>query len=458
MFHDRSEAFTHRLRAGLGALLSAAVLLVSTASQAQPERGAGEPLDAALRAKIVDRVSATLNASYVFPDVARKMEASLRKKLKAGAYDGIARSAELAEVLTRDLREVSRDKHLGIHYESTRPQWMDSEGAGTREAREQLRRELASRNFGFEKVERLAGNVGYLDLRGFMGAELAGETAIAAMGFLANSDAVIIDLRRNGGGDPSMIQLISSYFFDEPKHLNSFYIRKGDITQQFWTHAHVPGKRMTGVPVHVLTSKRTFSAAEEFTYNLKNLKRATIVGETTGGGAHPVQPEFLADVKLLVHVPFGRAVNPITGTNWEGTGVAPDIQVPADKALEAAHLDALKQLKARAGDDARKQQLSWSIQEVEARARPVTLSAEVLKSFAGSYGPGALVYESGSLWYEWRKGDFRTRAVPMSADTLMLDGFEVLRLRMEKDASGRVTGLTRLFMDGHTEQVPRGGS
>ena len=444
-----------RRRAAVGAWVAAAVLLVSTAAHAQ--RGAGEPVDAAMRAKMVDRVSAALNETYVFPEVAKKMEASLRKKLKAGAYDKVANSAELAEAFTRDLQEVSKDKHLSVGYAPSKPPGLGSEGPPSPEVRENIRRELAARNFGFEKVERLAGNVGYLDLRGFMGAELAGETAIASMGFLANSDALIIDLRRNGGGHPSMVQLISSYFFDEPQHLNSFYIRKGNITEQFWTSAHVAGKRMTQVPIYILTSERTFSAAEEFTYNLKNLKRATVVGETTGGGAHPVRAHFLEDVRLLVRVPFGRAVNPITGTNWEGTGVTPDVQVPADKALETAHQEALKKLRDGARDDARKQQFSWALQGVEARARPVTLTAEVLKSFAGTYGPSTLVYENGALFYEWRKGSPRTRVVPMTADTLMLDGLDFARLRVEKDASGRVTGLSTLFDDGNVDKAPRNG-
>jgi hypothetical protein len=441
-------------RGWMGALVSLAVLLSAGASQAQ---GAGEPVDAALRAKIVNRVSVALNENYVFPDVAKKMEASLRQKLKAGAYDKIANSAELAEALTHDLRDVSKDKHLGIRYAPEPPPGMDSSGPSDLAAREQIRRQLASMNFGFEKVERLAGNVGYLDLRGFIGAELAGETAISAMNFLANSDAVIIDLRKNGGGNPSMIQLITSYFFDQPTHLSSFYIRKGSATKQFWTSAHVVGKRMTDIPVYILTSSRTFSAAEEFTYNLKNLKRATIIGERTGGGAHPVEPHFLADVHLLAIIPFGRSVNPITGTNWEGTGVAPDIQVPEDKALEVAHLDALKKLQAKAKDDTKKLQLAWVLQKVEALAHPVTLTAEVLKSFAGSYGQITLSYEQGSLWYQWR--DLKIRAVPMMADTLMLDdGRDILRFRMEKDASGKVTGLTELYDDGRAETSPRGGS
>lgn len=456
---ERSNQGSGRVvRGGMGARLFAALLLVSGAAQAQPEHGPGEPVDAAARAKIVERVAAELNEAYVFPDVARKMAASLRQKLKAGAYNKLTHAAEFAEALTRDLREVSKDKHLSLRPQPTRPEWMDANGLPEPAVREKQRRELASMNFGFEKVERLSGNVGYLDLRGFIGAEEAGETAIAAMNFLAHSDAVIIDLRKNGGGDPSMVQFITSYFFDRPTHLNSFHIRKGNTTEQFWTSAHVAGKRMTDTPVYVLTSQRTFSAAEEFTYNLKNLKRATLVGETTGGGAHPVRPHYLAEARMLMFIPFGRAVNPITGTNWEGTGVTPDIQVPADQALEAAHLDVLKKLQAKTQDEARKKQFAWSIQRLEALARPVTLSAEVLKSFAGTYGPSTLSYENGALWFRFRPDWPKLRASSMTADTLLLDdGRDYLRLRIDKDASGKVTGLTELYADGGTNSIPRSG-
>ena len=209
-----------------------------------------------------------------------------------------------------------------------------------------MRQRGRSTNFGFEKAERLEGNVGYLELRMFMPAELGGETAAAAMNLLANTDALIIDVRKNGGGEPSMVALVSSYLFGpEPVHLNDLYFRPDDSTHQWWTLPHVPGLRYEGKPVYVLTSKRTFSAAEEFTYNLKCLKRATIVGETTGGGAHPGGIEKVHE-HFGVFVPSGRAINPITKTNWEGTGVAPDVPVAADRALPTAHLAALRQIAA----------------------------------------------------------------------------------------------------------------
>jgi C-terminal processing protease CtpA/Prc len=207
-----------------------------------------------------------------------------------------------------------------------------------------MRANMERNNCAFEKVERLPSNVGYVKFNGFAPPDVCGPTATAAMNFLGNVDAIIFDLRQNGGGDPAMVALISTYLFDEPTHLNDLYNRKEDKTTQFWTLPYVPGKRLAGKPVFVLTSKRTFSGAEEFTYNLKNLKRATIVGETTGGGAHPVDGHRLDD-HFMIGVPFARAVNPISKTNWEGTGVEPDVKVPADQALDVARKMAEEQLR-----------------------------------------------------------------------------------------------------------------
>ncbi len=190
-------------------------------------------------------------------------------------------------------------------------------------------------NCAFEKVEVLPGNIGYLKFNGFMDPGVCAPTVVAAMGFLAHTGALIFDLRGNGGGDPAMVTFVASYLFDKPTHLNDLYNRKEDSTRQFWTLPYVPGERLPKQPVFVLTSKRTFSGAEEFAYDLKNQKRATIVGETTGGGAHPVGGHVVADYFML-GVPFAKAVNPISKTNWEGTGVEPDVKVSAADALATA--------------------------------------------------------------------------------------------------------------------------
>jgi C-terminal processing protease CtpA/Prc len=226
------------------------------------------------------------------------------------------------------------------------------------------------RNAGFGKLERLPGNVGYLELLGFAYHEAAKEPAAAAMNYLAHTDTLIIDLRNNRGGSAQTVALLCSYFFDEkPVHLNSFYWRKGDRTEDFYTVKTLGGKRYLDRKVYILTRKRTFSAAEEFTYNLKNLKRATIVGETTGGGAHPGGTVPIGD-HFLVFIPLGRAINPITKTNWEGVGVKPDLEVSAEKALEKAHDEAIKHLLEKAPDDATRRLIQMDIETAKDRTKP----------------------------------------------------------------------------------------
>ncbi|MET0556825.1 MAG: S41 family peptidase [Vicinamibacteria bacterium] len=326
-------------------LAFAAVSTIPAVAASQPAR-AGQPdltIDGATRARVLSRAVDVLNRSYVFPDVARKMEEAVRAKEKAGGYEALASAAAFARALTDDLQAVSQDKHLRVTY-SHAPVPPDGEGfEPPRPAGPELDF-IRSVNFGFEKLERLPGNIGYLELRAFNASDLAGPTAAAAMTFLAETDALIVDLRRNGGGDSRMVALLASYFFDTPTHLNSLHWREGGRVEESWTSAEVAGRRYGGEkPVYVLTSDRTFSGAEEFAYDLQTRKRATVVGANSGGGAHPGGPRRLDD-HFAVWVPAGRAVNPVTKTNWEGVGVAPDHAVPADDALRAAQVLALRAL------------------------------------------------------------------------------------------------------------------
>ncbi len=287
------------------------------------------PLDGELRAAIIDSVTDALNENYVFRDTAAAMEKHVRRQARKGAYDGLATVPEFAAALSRDLTDVSHDLHIGVRYVSDEElRRYEEDNVDPAVARQRAIDEQRKRNFLFRKAEILDGNVGYLRLRRVRGSELSGATATAAMNFLGNVDAIIFDLRYNGGGEPSLIQYITAYLLEDFTHLNNFCTRGGDSTQQFWTAPYVPGPRLTAADVYVLTSDHTFSGAEEFTYNLKNLERATIVGDTTGGGAHPVNAVVFPSLNVFVRVPYARAVNPITGTNWEGTGVTPHIAVP----------------------------------------------------------------------------------------------------------------------------------
>lgn len=292
-------------------------------------------IDAATRTRVIDGAIAQMNQTYVFPEVAKKMEEAVRARQKRGEYDEITDGSRLAAKLTDNFQEVSHDKHLRVNYDPMKIPERADDAKPSPEDMARFREQMEKMNCGFKKVEHLSGNVGYVKFNMFGDPETCGPTAIAAMNFLANVDAIIFDLRENGGGDPKMVALISTYLFAEPTHLNDLWQRKDNTTQQYWTLPYVPGKRLDGKPVYVLTSKQTFSGAEEFCYNLKNLKRATLVGETTGGGAHPVSGHRI-DEHFIIGVPFARAINPISKTNWEGTGVEPDVKVSAAEALTTA--------------------------------------------------------------------------------------------------------------------------
>jgi hypothetical protein len=302
-------------------------------------------IDAATRAKVIDGGVAALNESYVFPETAKKMEEAVRAHQKRGDYDAITDGDDFAKRLTNDFQSVSHDKHLHVMFSPASMPDMEAQPSDPKREAEE-RKEMERMNCGFNNAEILESNIGYLKFDFFADPGICGPTAVAAMNFLANVDAIVFDLRENGGGDPKMIAFVSSYLFAERTHLNDLWTRKGDVTDQYWTLPYVPGKRLDGKAAFVLTSSHTFSGGEEFTYNLKTLKRATIIGETTGGGAHPVRGHRITE-HFAIGVPFARAINPITHTNWEGTGVEPDVKVPAADALTTAKKLAAEKLAAK---------------------------------------------------------------------------------------------------------------
>lgn len=290
-------------------------------------------LDEPAKKKIIDEASHLLIENYVFPDVAEQCATHIQSKHEMGSFRKAGNPREFGELLTRELQSISHDKHMRVR---AIPQPQTAGEKVDPLLRDYLaRRGMAENNFGIRKIEILEGNVGYLDLRGFPPVAMAREAAVSAMRLLSNSDALIIDLRQNGGGDPATIQLICSYLFDKPTHLNSLYWRKGNRTEEFWTLQEIQGKRMPDVPLFVLTSHYTFSGGEEFAYNIKTQKRGTLIGEVTGGGANP-GGGFPLGENMMIFIPTGRAINPITQTNWEGVGVQPDIIADSAKAFMMA--------------------------------------------------------------------------------------------------------------------------
>ncbi len=403
------------------------------------------------KAQVVDSITRFMADKYVFPDMGKKMGDLITQNLKDGAYENISNPQDFAGKLTEDLRTVNNDRHIGVQYNPEYIAMMKKANAdeNNKELEEYEKRRSEYSNYNFKEVKILPGNVGYLKFNSFQDASIAGPTAIAAMNFLAHTDALIIDLTDNGGGSPSLIQLITTYFFEEPEHLNSFYIREGDKTEQFWTLPYVPGPKMTKTDIYVLTSGYTFSGAEEFTYNLKNLKRATIVGETTGGGAHPVDMHIIND-HFGISIPFGKAVNPVTNTNWEGTGVEPDVKVTRDKAMETAYMLALEKRLEKEEDKEIRHSLAWTIDGIKAKQNPVNVDEKTMKLYVGVYGPRKITLENGELYYQ-RENRPKMKMVPMKDDMFMFNDIDYFRVKFIKEGN-KVVALEGNYDNGRTDR------
>lgn len=398
-------------------LLPALCFVVALASfnaaqqtQPRPPQQPDMTIDAATRAQVIEDTLKNLREAYVYPEVATRMEGAVRERVAKKEYEGITSAKRLAGMLTEHLQAVSRDKHLRVNYRAEAlaagepmpgaPRMVmrrvpggsggSDNGGGTAAGGTPVRRIIrepggggetpasdgasvrrvlreagaGSGNLGLERVETLDGNLGLLEFSLFDPSDEATDKVAAAMNRLADTDALIIDLRRCRGGARNTITLLMSYFFDKSIHLSSAYDRLSDSTHESWSLANVPGQRYGRKDVYILTSNFTFSAAEDLSYTLKNLGRATIIGETTGGGAHPVMGRRLNE-HFFVMVPFARYISPITKTNWEGTGVEPELKVPAAHALKVAQLTALKKLRAQRPDAKNDAQLKSLVEALQ---------------------------------------------------------------------------------------------
>ena len=345
------------IRRELSLRLPAARLLEFTIDSPGDQPGAPRisvPDDGSLAAgqlsgrEIVTKALELLRANYVFPEQAGQAATAIEARLEAGEYDDLD-EITLTERLTRDLQEITGDRHLRVVFGGgpgpRRQRIGEPEEPKDHEARRLAMRRMGRLdNFGIRQVERLDGNVGYLDVRRVAVPANAGPAIGAAMELVAGTYALIIDLRHNGGGAPEGVVFWCSYLLDErPTHLNDIFHADTGETRQFWALPYVPGTRYLDRPVFVLTSGRTFSGGEDFAYTLQALGRATVVGETTGGGAHPTRG-FPISAAVHIGIPFARSVNPVTGTNWQGTGVVPDVPADAERAYDVAYARALEKV------------------------------------------------------------------------------------------------------------------
>jgi len=353
---------------GLAVVMLAAGVAAACGSE-RPRGAATLPdttVDAATRRAVIEGVAARIQASYVFPARATVIARAIRARARRGDYDGVSSARALADSLTAHLQAAGRDRHLRVRYshDVLPPQpWRRSATTGGADS---LRAQGRRANFGFGRPRRLLGDIGYVEILDFgFEPQFAEETVADVLTEMEDASALIVDVRRNGGGSPRMAAFVTSYFFGADSiHLSTLYWR-GNRVERVYTRRAVPGRRFgPDRPVYVLTSRATFSAAEGFAYGLQALGRAVVVGDTTGGGAHAGGLHRVTD-HFGVWVPGARAVNPVTKGNWERVGVRPDVAVPEREALPVAHALALQALLERGPNPERRRRLERALAEVE---------------------------------------------------------------------------------------------
>lgn len=357
------------------ATLIALTIGCSILSAQQP---ATAPLDAETRAEVGDKFAQLLADEYAYPDLGAKMAAAIRERLKSGAYDKLSSPPEFAAALQADARAVSHDLHLRVGFGGR--QMTMRPGPPTAEMIAQSRQQ----NGGISALQILEGNIGYmaLDIQ-VRQDEIAKKAIAAAFAFLHNTDALILDLRGNPGGN-GYAELFLSYLSEGAPFLAStVHWRRDNRVQEFWTTDMGDASYGTKKPVFVLTSRTTFSAAEGLAYEIQSFKRGQIVGETTGGGANPSGGAGLPPLGhgFTVNIPMGYVENPVTGGNWEAVGVKPDIRTAAAEALGKAWAAAAERLRAAATDPQR-QALLDALSRAKLDGPPALSSGQL----AGTYG------------------------------------------------------------------------
>ncbi|WP_334160650.1 S41 family peptidase [Phenylobacterium sp.] len=409
----------------------------------------GSPGQAAQPRAVVDRVADQIAANFYDPARGAQIAAELKAEAARGAYDRHTAPLDLAEALTARLRPL--DGHFQVQWQA--PQGVSASPGGPQRVLEDPDRDRRA-NYGFRAVEVLPGNIGLIDLRYFAGFRAedapARARADAAMAMIAGADAVIVDLRDNGGGSPAMVGYLASYFVPRGADIYNTFKSRGPDAHETPPY-EVRGPRVLDRPLYILTSARTGSAAESFAYTLQAAKRAVVVGEASGGAANPGDFAPAGD-GFRVFVATGRPVNPITRTNWEGTGVTPDVVVPAGDASARARALALGEIrKAASGVGAVEAQ--WAAEALS----PAAVDPAALAAYAGDYGSRRVAVEDGRLVVRTGRRP-PLLLVPLAGDLFFVDGAATpLRMRFERDGAGRVTGLLLLTPEGRTSRWARAG-
>jgi len=424
------------------------LILISLLSKWLFAQNSSLPLTRTAKTEVVDSLSKSLLKNYVFPDTASKMGNYIERRLKDGMYDQITNPNEFAQKLTTDLRSIYNDVHLSITYDPKMQRRLtDTSMINVTERRQQNLAEYRQQNFGFKKLEILSGNIGYVRFDQFYGFnEFSKEVVNTVFTFLKNANALIIDLRNNGGGSPDMVKYICSFLLPPGTHLSSFFERRTIQTETMYTYQPSIPVSFVDRPVYILVSRRSFSGAEAFSYDLQALHRATIIGENTGGGAHAVGPNIICN-GFIGLIPYSRAINPITGTNWEGVGVKPDIKISADSSLDAAILSYYDRQLAHATDSGQIKKVTWPRDMLQAKLHPYQADTSLQRTYTGNFANRLVSLENGYLYYTGTDGK-KARLIPLAPASFRITDVDYMKIDFVRNAQGQVSKMNFIFEDG----------
>ncbi len=403
---------------------------------------------------LVDSLASQIKKYYVFKEESIKISDYLMKRCKAGLYYGINDPHILAGVLTKEVSSIFHDEHFHVEYNPDLANELSGNIDDVPKMVEEKLRIDRERNFGFKKIEILNGNIGYIEISSFSRLNKYSKAiADAALKTVSNSSAIIIDLRYGVGGSPEMVNYIISNFFKSKTHVIDIYIRSENLNLPYWTTPDSSNAALTKVPIYILTSYKTFSAAEGLSYELQSLKRATIVGEVTRGGAHTVTYRNLSS-GFVADIPFGRATSPITKTNWERTGVIPDIKVSEDLTLETAELKIFENALQIAKDSAQIKALKWQFDLLQSNNHPINMDSTELVNLVGFYGPYSVLYNNGNLYYQ-KLGKAKFQLLPLSKSTMKVRGNDTFRIEFLSNEEGKINRIVTYYDDGRVEYAQR---
>jgi hypothetical protein len=412
---------------------------------AQPCAGQAKPLTAEMKRQTIDDLSALLPNRYAYRETGERLRQLLQQNLRGGKYDSYTSPLDFSTAVTNDLRSLNSDRHLALNY-SPQTQATNTSAGNPQtppSPEEQAKRASAfnrQMNYGFKDVRFLNGNVGYLKLDYFDAyLDYSSPVVDASMTFFKNCDALIIDLRDNVGGGSQMVGYIAGFFFGEKTLDGTSYNRLDDTTAEEFITPQPKEKQLPRMDLYVLTSRSTVSAAEALAYNLKYLKEAKVIGETSAGAANPGRVTRLNDL-FTAFIPNRHWKSVVTGTNWEGTGVPVDVACPADDAMRVARVEALKRLRRKAAEPLQQRRLDAYITFLEGTRPEKELPARALRQYAGEYQGGRTVaLTNGKLYYS-RVAEAGGELHYISPDLFMLSEGDVT-ITFKRDERKRVVGM-----------------